>query len=46
MKLGRTEPINLIQMFKGDQKIEMGVSITDLMQNSTICGVKRKKQGN
>lgn len=33
-------------MFKGDQKVELGVSITDVMQNSTLTGGKRKKLGN
>jgi hypothetical protein len=32
-------------MFKGDHKIEMGVSLTDIMQNSTISGGNRRKLG-
>lgn len=45
-RLGKTTPVNLIKMFKGDHSVQMGVSFTDLIEKSTINGPVRNNEAN
>lgn len=45
-RLGKTTPVSLIQMFRGHEEVQMGVSFTDATNQSTIYGATRKTRPN